>query len=142
MTLFTKEHVLVPMDFSDMAKQALAETLEFVGDPQKIHVLHVLSNLEATEPGVIWGTVNNENRIDHIHTLFNETFPDDAYRQMKFGVKVGDPSAEIIDYAEHNEIDLIIVASHGRSGIAKFFMGSVAERVVRFAHCAVLVLRD
>lgn len=141
MSLFTNNQVLVPMDFSETAQQTLADTLEFVGDPHKIHVLYVLSNLEATEPGVVWGTVNHETRMEHIQTLFHERFPSDDHRKLKFVVKVGDPGAEIIEYAEHNSIDLIVVSSHGRTGLSRFFLGSVAERVVRFAHCAVLVRR-
>ncbi|MBE9140287.1 universal stress protein [Nodosilinea sp. LEGE 07088] len=141
MTLFTSNNVLVPIDFSKEAHQALVDTLEFVKDPAKLHVIHVLHSLEPTEPGVVWQTIDDQTRIDKIKAVFYKQFPDEAYQQVKFTVKVGHPSAEIIDYAEHNAIDLIVIPSSGRTGLSRFFLGSVAERVVRFSHCPVLVIR-
>lgn len=141
MTLFANNNVLVPIDFSDEAKQALAETLEFVGDPTKLHAIHVLPPLEPTEPGVVWQTIDNQTRISNIEQLFYEKFTDEAYRQVHFSVAIGNPSSEIIDYAEHHAVDLIVIPSHGRTGLSRFLLGSVAERVIRFAKCPVLVLR-
>lgn len=141
MTLFATNNVLVPVDFSEEAQKALAETLEFVGDPAKLHAIHVLTPLEPTEPGVIWQTVDNQARIDKVTEAFYDRFPDEAYKSIKFTVKVGNPSSEIIDYAQHHGIDLIVIPSSGRTGLQRFFLGSVAERVVRFSHCPVLVLR-
>ncbi|MGD1941250.1 MAG: universal stress protein [Leptolyngbyaceae cyanobacterium] len=141
MALFTSNHVLVPIDFAEESHKALAETLAFVEDPAKIHAIHVLSPLEPTEPGIVWKTVDSSTRIEKVEAAFKEKFPDDAYRQIKFTVTIGNPSSEIIDYAEHNQIDLIVIPSSGRTGISRFFLGSVAERVVRFAKCPVLVVR-
>lgn len=141
MTLFTSNNVLVPIDFSEEASQALNESLTFFGDTTTIHVIHVLSPLEPTQPGMVWQTVDDQTRIDHIKAFFHEKYPGDAYERIKFVVQVGNPSSEIIDYAEGNAIDLIVIPSRGRTGIARFFLGSVAERVVRFARCPVLVVR-
>jgi nucleotide-binding universal stress UspA family protein len=141
MTLFTSNSVLVPIDFSDEAHKALVDTLEFVGDPSKLHVIHVLSPLEPTEPGIVWKTVDNQTRIDKVKEAFYEKFPEDVYKKITFTVKLGNPSSEIIDYAEQNGIDLVVIPSSGRTGLSRFFLGSVAERVVRFSHCPVLVLR-
>ena len=52
------------------------------------------------------------------------------------------PAIEIVDYARKNGIDLIVMGTHGRGAIAHFFMGSVAERVVRMAPCPVLTVRN
>lgn len=141
MTLFASNNVLVPIDFSDEAKKALEDTLEFVGDPQKVHVINVLSPLEPTEPGVVWQTVDDQTRIKRVNETFYEQFPGEAYKQLKFTVAIGNPSSEIIDYAKHTAIDLIVIPSSGRTGLSRFFLGSVAERVVRFSHCPVLVIR-
>lgn len=141
MTLFASNNVLVPIDFSEEAHQALTETLAFVKDPTKIHVIHVLPALEPTAPGVVWQTIDSQTRIDNITALFHEKFPDEAYKQVKFTVKIGSPSSEINDYADENAIDLIVIPSHGRTGLPRFLLGSVAERVVRFSKCPVLVLR-
>lgn len=53
----------------------------------------------------------------------------------------GDPASEIVDFAEENNIDLIVMGTHGRTGFQKFLLGSVAERVVRHSKKAVLVVR-
>ncbi len=54
---------------------------------------------------------------------------------------VGEPAAEIVAFAKANGIDLIVVGTHGRTGLEHALMGSVAERVVRRAHCPVLTVR-
>ncbi|PSN13865.1 universal stress protein [filamentous cyanobacterium CCT1] len=141
MTLFASDNVLVPIDFSEEASHALNEALASFGNATTIHVIHVLSSLEPTQPGMVWQTVDDQTRIDHIKALFHEKFAGQAYEHIKFTVKIGNPSSEIIDYAEGNAIDLIVIPSRGRTGLSRFFLGSVAERVVRFARCPVLVLR-
>ena len=52
------------------------------------------------------------------------------------------PATEIAKYAEEHHTDLIVLPSHGRTGLARLMIGSVAERVVRLAHCPVLVIRE
>lgn len=141
MTLFASKNVLVPTDFSDEANMTLEHTLEFVRDPQKLHVINVLRPLESTEPGVVWQTIDDKTRISKVEEAFYRRFSEDAYKQMKFTVAIGNPSSEIIDYAKRNAIDLIVIPSSGRSGLSRFFLGSVAEKVVRFSHCPVLVTR-
>lgn len=142
MVLFSKDRILVPTDFSEKSIQAIKETIAFAGGTTQVYVVHVLKPLEATEPGVVWETVNTEQRTQTILSLFAEKFPTSEYEDLNFEVKDGDPAAEIIDYAEFRKIDLIVMPSRGRTGISRFFMGSIAERVVRFAHCPVLVLKQ
>jgi nucleotide-binding universal stress UspA family protein len=54
---------------------------------------------------------------------------------------IGEPAAEIVSYAKASGVDLIVVGTHGRTGLEHALMGSVAERVVRRAHCPVLTVR-
>jgi nucleotide-binding universal stress UspA family protein len=54
---------------------------------------------------------------------------------------LGEPAHGIADYAQDKKAELIVIPSHGRTGITRLLIGSVAERVVRLAHCPVLVLR-
>lgn len=140
MSLFSTEKVLVPLDFSDEAVKALKDTLEFVKDPSKIYALYVLPPLEATDPGVVWQTVDDETRIKKINEMFNKHFPEEVYQKMNFVVEVGNPSSEIVDYAEANGITLIVIPASGKAGLSRFFMGSVSEKVVRFTRCPVLVI--
>lgn len=142
MPLFSKERVLVPIDFSDLSFQAQQSALEFVEDASHLHILHVLPQLNPGEPGVMWKAVDNQARIQNVEQTFQEKFSGSEYSGVNFQVTVGDPSSEIIDYAKHHNITLVVIPSHGRTGLGRFFMGSVAERVVRFSHCPVLVLRQ
>ena len=54
---------------------------------------------------------------------------------------VGPPVPKIIDYAEREAIDLILLSSHGRTGFNRIMLGSVAEKLVRGAPCSILMLR-
>ncbi len=142
MVLFSKERILVPIDFSEKSLQALKETIAFAEANENVYVIHVLKPLEATEPGVVWESINTDKRKETILKLFDENFPKSEYAGLHFEIGEGDPTAEIIDYAENQNIGLVVMPSRGRTGISRFFMGSIAERVVRFAHCPVLVLKQ
>ncbi|GAB4376781.1 MAG: hypothetical protein Kow00121_24570 [Elainellaceae cyanobacterium] len=142
MSLFSTEQVLVPLDFSDEAFKALRDALAFVGDASHLHVLHVLHKLEPTEPGVVWQTLDETTRSKNVERAFYEEFSEPEYRAVQLSIVTGDPSSEILDYAKTHNISLIVIPSQGRNGIGRFFLGSVAERVIRYAHCPVLVLRQ
>jgi nucleotide-binding universal stress UspA family protein len=141
MSLFKTDRVLVPIDFSEASFKAQEEALEFVHDPANIYVLYVLPSLYPGEPGVTWNTVDNQTRIAKVQEKFDERFNDPKHEGMHFHVEVGDPSSVILDFAAEKEATLIVISSHGRTGLNRFLMGSVSERVVRFAKCPVLVIR-
>ena len=63
------------------------------------------------------------------------------FAQVDFHVRFGDPGREIAAFAESQHADLIVMPSHGRTGLSRILIGSVAERVVRLAHCPVLILK-
>ena len=141
MKLFSTNRVLVPIDFSEESFQAQKLTLEYLEEPNKLYVLHVLPMLNPGDPGIMWDKLNDQTRVNHVKQLFREKFNRSEYQGINFEVTVGDPGSEIIDFATKNKIDLIVIPSHGRTGVGRFFLGSVAEKVVRYAHCPVLVLR-
>lgn len=132
----------MPIDFSEKSLQALEETVAFADTATSVHAVHVLKPLDAVEPGVVWESVDDNKRKATVQTLFEETCSGSGYEGLHFSVEKGDPTAEIIDYAEKHQITLIVMPSRGRTGISRFFMGSIAERVIRFAPCPVLVLRQ
>jgi nucleotide-binding universal stress UspA family protein len=141
MSLFSSDRVLVPIDFSEEAFQALQDTLEFVEDASHLYILHVLHHLEPTEPGVVWQTLDEQTRRQNVKKAFYEHCSAPEYQEAQFDIAIGNPGAEILDYAKTHNIDLIVIPSHGRTGVGRFFLGSIAERIVRYAHCPVLVLR-
>jgi len=141
MKLFSTNRVLVPIDFSEESFKAQQLTLDFVEDPNCLHVLHVLRTLNPGDPGIVWDTMDDRTRQERVKKAFFEKFNEAKYQKINFTVAIGDPSDRIIEYAKKHSIELIVIPSHGRTGIGRFFLGSVAEKVVRYAHCPVLVLR-
>ena len=64
-----------------------------------------------------------------------------SFEKVDFQVRFGDPGREIAAFAEKLHAELIVMPSHGRTGLSRSLIGSVAERVVRLAHCPVLILK-
>lgn len=133
--------IVVPVDFSDESLEAVDTALEIAEQPANVHVIHVLQDLSAADPGVIWGEINNDNRAVHCVDALRDKLSDDKYTDMHFNVSFGDAGHRIVEHANNVSADLIVMPSHGRRGIKRMLIGSVAERVVRLAHCPVLVLR-
>ena len=142
MNIFSKNSVLVPIDFSDESVEAIDVAPEFVRDPSYLWILHVLPHLNPAEPGVRWHTVDDQSRKQHIEKVFHERIQGAKYKGINFNVAIGTPSSEILDYAQEKKAELIVIPSQGNSGLGRFLLGSVAERVVRYSHCPVLVLRN
>ncbi len=130
-------NVVVPVDFSDESFTAVDRALDFVDSPSRIHVIHVLPDLVSGEPGMVWGSVDDESRREHAKAALREKLSDARYEGIDVVISFG----EVADYAKATNANLIVLPSHGRTGIARFLIGSVAERVVRLAHCSVVVLR-
>lgn len=141
MSWFSGRKILVPWDYSSLAKNALQESLQMADSPEQIEVVHVTAILSAGEPGVVWGTVDDETRQKHLQKAFEEQIADLSV-SVPFYVRFGDPGSEICDFAEEHKCDCIVIPSHGRTGLQHLLIGSVAERVVRLAHCPVVVLRS
>ncbi|MBN2474725.1 MAG: universal stress protein [Pirellulales bacterium] len=133
--------VVVPIDFSDDSFAALETAAEMVDDPAHLHVVHVLPILEPTDPGIIWATIDDESRSQHAREAMQARLEERGHQIAQLVVRFGDPGHEIAQYAEEVEAGLVVVSSHGQSAIRHLLIGSVAERVVRLAHCPVLVLK-
>ncbi|MEM8864955.1 MAG: universal stress protein [Planctomycetota bacterium] len=150
MIRLTSKRVLVPTDFSPQAEQALLEAFDLVDKPSDVTVLHVAPPLESyavADPAIVWDSVSDEVRRERIAETFLSTPGPDGKldprrKQVDFQVLFGYPAEEIAKFAQDHHFDMIMMPSHGRTGLRRLFVGSVAERVVRTAHCPVLVLRD
>ena len=142
MSWLPKSRVVVPVDFSENSLVAIDTALQLVSDPTQITVVHVLQDLSPLEPGEMWHTIDLATRIRHGTAALRERLANERYAQVKVDVLVGDPGHEIADLAAREKADLIVLPSHGRTGLTRLLIGSVAERVVRLSHCPVLVLRS
>jgi nucleotide-binding universal stress UspA family protein len=119
------QQVLVATDFSEVADAALRVAVRYARLLQaRLHLLHVFDPEETDVADLLA----------------------DAAAEAGPGVPVvsagagGDPAEEILRYARRHPIDLIVVGTHGRTGVSRVLLGSVAERVVRGARCPVLVV--
>ncbi len=139
---WTAKHcIVVPFDFSDHSHDAIDMALEMVDVPEHIHVVHVLPFIIPTEPGVVWGMVDDAQRIEHALQALNDELKEPKYAAIKREVVIGDPGVIIADRADELRADLVILPSHGRTGFSRILLGSVAERVVRLAKCPVMVFK-
>lgn len=133
--------VVVPFDFSDHAMAAVRQALKLVEDPQQVHCLHVLPFMIPTEPGVVWGAIDDAERMRHALEHMVDALPENEYGKLAIDVRIGDPGKVVSDRAEELGAELVVVGSHGRTGLTRLVLGSVAERVTRLAHCPVLVIK-
>ncbi len=137
------ETVVVPVDFSELSLDALAQAQSLATSADALHVLHVLPPILATEPGVVWGRVDDRSRYEHALEALRKVLDERGLKGTPH-VRVsasGNASWEIVQFAQEVGAKLIVLPSHGRHGLTRLAIGSVAERVVRFASCPVLVLR-
>ena len=142
MAWLPKQKVVVPIDFSDESLAAVDEALQLVESPAAITVVHILPELSVADPGVVWQTIDNENRRSHTEEAIRERLGGEKYAGLRIEVDFGDPGYRIAEFARKWGAELIVIPSHGRTGVQRLLIGSVAERVLRLAHCPVLVLRS
>ncbi len=141
--------ILWPTDFSPLAKVALPHALRLAGESgAELVVLHVLpSTVLFAAPeisGAVWDRLERENRAVGAAQLRRVTEQVKA-RGPKIRVHSvlaqGVPFDQILRAASRLRCDLIVIATHGRTGLRHIVMGSVAENVVRRAPCPVLTVR-
>ena len=133
--------IVVPFDFSEYAMQAVRKAIEVGSDSSKVHCLHVLPFITPTEPGVVWGLVDDEERLKEALKSMHQQLPEGEFGKLQIDVRFGDPGNVVADRAKELDAELVVIGSHGRSGILRLMLGSVAERVARLASCPVLVVK-
>ena len=133
--------LLVPIDFSDLAMTALDKAVEIAGDQGTVHAMHVLADMGVVDPIAMYDNISDEARIENIKRVMRERLSDPKYAKLVIHAAIGDPGHEVAEYAKENHSDLIVISSHGHGFLKHLLVGSVAERIVRLAHCPVLVMR-
>jgi nucleotide-binding universal stress UspA family protein len=135
--------MVVPWDFSEMSEHALQVARSMVNDTNQLQVIHIDTLvIPAGDPGSIYGVVSQDTQRDNLVKAFRERVAGTELADVSFEVRFGDPGSEITKYASQVGADLLVISSHGRTGISRLLIGSVAERVVRLSPCPVLVLRN
>lgn len=140
-------HVLVPTDFSETSDAALAYGKAFAGAfGATLHVVHIIE-----EPyGQPWAVeaygfslaALQDEWMKEAEARMSKILTDEERTALKATTStvLGHPVMEILRYAKDHDIDLIVMGTHGRGPLGHMVMGSVAERVVRKAHCPVLTV--
>lgn len=145
----TLSRILVPTDFSPSSDAAL-EYAKMLAERLSVsmHVLHVIE-----EPDVAggWGSEVYISELPRIREAaqreaekrLNGIFTANERGRLKVSTEVADGRAArtIVEVARQQEIDLIVMGTHGRSGVARLLLGSVTEKVLRTASCPVLAVR-
>lgn len=148
--VFNPRIILVPTDFSKYSDNAIAHAYDIAENRNaKIYLLHVIPKIDQ------WAiTTSLSEQV--INQLQSESIKE-AKRKMDVEIKkilntstievvcdarVGTPFEEILKVQQEQKADLIVIASHGRTGIRNILIGSVAEKVIRNATCPVYLVRQ
>ena len=142
------KQILVPLDFSDFSTEAFAVGGALAADlGATLRALHIIeesihpsfyvtgqTSLEAWYPEMEASAIMEMQRITE--KAGGSEVP------VEYHIKEGRAAADIVTFAKRNNIQLIVMASHGLSGIEHFLIGSVTEKVVRLAPCPVLTVKS
>jgi len=140
------KRILVPVDTSQQAHRAAAFVAEEFSDATMV-LLHVIDPADAgysaqasipsfSEEWYQQEQSKSERLFDEIEAELGDDAP-----AIETTVEVGKPVRTIVEYADEEEIDQIVMGSHGRSGVTRILLGSVAEAVVRRSPVPVTVVR-
>lgn len=132
------QQILVPLDLSDPDRTALDQALSLAPSPDRVHVVSVLAPTELSPMAPDPSVKVSARRADLREWLSAQGFPLDLRTHVVVAVVA---ATAICELAAQSKADLVIIASHGRTGLRRLLLGSVAEQVVRQAPCAVLVCR-
>jgi len=147
--------VLVPLDFSRLAEYALPPAIKIVQQAQgeltllnvlERHVVLIPEGPEMMGHNLYHPETSLNQEAEAAHKYFNDLQSGfgRAYTDLAWKTRIeeGDPASCIIDLAEDEAIDLVVMSTHGYSGMTRWFLGSVAEKVLRHVACPVLIVRE
>ncbi len=138
--------ILCPVDFSEFTKDVVGYAVDMAKQYRaELHMLHVIPNLTYFTPYESFLTPENLVAIEkNIQEEVDRDFGKVLGKvdiDVKKAVRTGVAFVEIIDYAKTEGMDLIVMGTHGRSGIEHILIGNVAEKVVRKSPCPVMTIR-
>lgn len=136
MSMFKK--ILAPTDFSELSAAGVRYACQLAKDVDAELIIFNVVLLDETN------TINKQEMERHRARLYNfvaEKVPDASVglkiRQL---IDAGEPFGTIVDCAEKEGVDLIVMSSHGRSGLSRMLIGSITDKILRGASCPVLVV--
>jgi len=143
--------ILVPVDGSELAECVLPHIENMVNDcgVKEIIFLRLAEPMAAAIAGGDYIIGEDESQaLQNRHEKAAQNYLDQLISSLPYDkvilsseVVKGKAAENIVDFAAHQEVDLVIMATHGRSGVSRWVMGSVAERVIRWSCVPVLIVR-
>jgi nucleotide-binding universal stress UspA family protein len=143
--MFKPTTILHPTDYSDNSAYAFKVALSLA--EQHGATLYVAHVVESLGPELVTvGEATGERQPDSdVHRLWEELLqvkaPPGSPVTVKHVLAEGDPAAEVAEIAKKYNCDLIVISTHGRTGLERLLMGSIAEKIVRLAPCAILTVK-
>jgi len=135
------DRVFVPTDGSELAEVAVDHAIEIADKFEaEVHVLYVV-DIRASTPGAVW-----QNMMGEFHEIGENATTEIAEKMEKKGldkfteVTEGVPHREINNYAEEESLDLIVMRTHGRTGLDRVLVGSNTEKIVRTSEIPVMTV--
>ena len=139
--------IIVPIDFSEYSKSALKYAIDFAKQfNAKMYLIYVVepiiypADFSMGQVAIPSADLDIQSRASEELMSLAKTIGSGIYTETI--IRTGKPFVEIIDTAKEMDIDLIIMATHGHTGVEHLLFGSTAEKVVRKAPCPVLTLRE
>lgn len=134
--------ILFPTDFSTCSDAGLGHATALAKETgAKLLILHVEEPPPAYGAGeMYYGVPNPDNPT--LRRMLADVIPTDPSVPYEHRLVVGDPASEIVAIANEEGADLIVMGTHGRTGLKRLLMGSVAEAVVRKANCPVITYKE
>jgi nucleotide-binding universal stress UspA family protein len=137
--------ILCPTDFSKSSEEALAYGSYLAEETgARLYLLHVVDESAAytTEYTGMGYLADFTQQIEHeSQALLEAVSPPLSEVEFERHLLLGTPARTIIEFADEHDVDLVVMGSHGRSGLSRLLLGSVVDTVVRTAHCPVLTVR-
>jgi universal stress protein A len=143
--------ILAPIDFSELSMDATRAAMELAKDVgAEVHLVHVVAPHHVFIPLPLATNAEQSRELAREAAMLEQAEEElNRIKKDEFGdskkvvtyAEVGHPAQKLVEYAKRNEIDLIMLATHGRTGAEHLVIGSVAEKLVRYAPCSVLVYR-
>ena len=134
--------ILFPTDFSHLSDNALQHATTLARETgATLVILHVEEPPIAYGGGEMYYGIPDPDQ-DEMRRMLNEIRPTDPSVHFEHRMVMGDPAGEIVKIVDEEHVDMIVMGTHGRTGLSRVLMGSVAESVVRRASCPVLTFKS
>jgi nucleotide-binding universal stress UspA family protein len=145
------QSILVPIDFSEPSREARAHAEALAAETgARLIFLHVVEPSQVVEQSLFFGQTgftipsteeDLSRRINLLERFHAYRIPDSEF-PVEYRLREGEATDEILRVADETGCDLIVLGTHGRTGMDRLWRGGVAESVLRRAHCPVLIVKE